>query len=320
MSHDLSPQKHLALLLEAFRGTRTARHEHSRRMNSPVTIEAGLALLRERWPDLQSTDQSAPVFIFSAGWRSGSTFLQRWIMTCKDILVWGEPYCYAGLIPSLAGQLKAFTQHWPQDEFFVACHDRAEDLAQTWVANLYPSLSHFINAHIGYFNKLFLEPALAAGKASWGLKEVTLRVEHACYLRWLFPKAKFLFLYRDPYDAYASYRKWRNWYRAWPSDPVFTASRFGALWMELATDFVKNHHKVDGLLLKYEELQTGTTRSQLEGYLGFPVGDASSLARVDSAHVSGFGRGRSHWVPRLEKLLLKRQVEPVSLQLGYHRP
>jgi hypothetical protein len=317
MRHNLSPQKNLAVLFEAFRGKPAALREYRRSLKSPVTIETGLTLLLERWPGLRSSNQSTPIFIFSAGWRSGSTFLQRWIMTGKNILVWGEPYRHSALIPSLAGQLKAFTQQWPKDHFFAACHGHDDDLTNTWVANLYPDLTDFMDAHIGYFENLFSKPALAAGKSGWGLKEVTLRVEHACYLQWLFPNAKFLFLYRDPYRAYGSYRNWRDWYRTWPDEPVFTAARFGALWKELAADFLQNHHKTGGLLLRYEELQTQATKSRLEDYLGFELKDAASLVRVGDASARDRPHDRSHWIPKLEGFLLKRQVEPVSRQLGY---
>lgn len=314
----MSLKNNLGLLVEALRGPRAARREHNRNLGSPATIESGLALLRARWPDLKSPDQSAPVFIFSAGWRSGSTFLQRWVMTGNNILVWGEPYCHSGLIPSLAGQLKAFTPRWPQDEFFAAYHeDGGEDLTQGWVANLYPAMSDFMNAHIGYFERLFLEPALALGRTRWGLKEVTLRVEHACYLRWLFPNARFLFLYRDPYRAYASYRRWRGWYRSWPDEPVFTAAHFGALWKQSTTDFLENHSKVGGLLLRYEELRTQSTKERLEHYLGVLLADPSSLARVDGAGAADRRYSRSHWIPKPEAFLLRRKVEPVSRRLGY---
>jgi hypothetical protein len=40
-------------------------------------LEAGLAVIKERWPELQNTCTDDPVFIFAAGWRSGSTLLQR---------------------------------------------------------------------------------------------------------------------------------------------------------------------------------------------------------------------------------------------------
>lgn len=317
MKQNWSPEKNLALLVEAFRGTRAARDDHRRNLSSPITVQAGLAALRERRPDLRSPNRSAPIFIFCSGWRSGSTLLQRWVMTDQHTLVWGEPYGHAGLIPSLAGQLKAFTQGWPQDDFFATGQDLDENLSQAWVANLYPALMDFMNAHIGYFETLFLKPAIAAGKDRWGVKEVRLNVDHACYLQWLFPNAKFLFLYRNPYHAYSSYRKWRSWYRTWPDEPIFTAGQFGAVWKELAADFIENHHRVGGLLLPYEELSTQLTKSRLEDYLGFPLADTSSLERVRGTGASNLAQKHLHWIPKLETLLLKRQVEPVSLRLGY---
>jgi hypothetical protein len=317
MKHDWSLRKNLALLIEALWGTRAARERHRRNFRLPIDIQTGLSAIGTHWPDLRSSNQSAPIFIFSAGWRSGSTFLQRWIMTGEKILVWGEPYSHAGLIQSLAGQVKAFTRDWPMDEFFV--HVNARELTQAWVANLYPSPANFMDAHIAFLERLFLEPARAFGKSRWGLKEVTLGVDHACYLRWLFPHAKFLFLYRDPYDAYGSYRKWRSWYRTWPGDPVFTASRYGTIWRELAADFTENYQRVGGLLLRYEELRTQATRAGLEDYLDLHLAEPSSLSRVGGTGTDKRENSCSHWIPRLEAFLLKRQVEPVSGRLGYKR-
>lgn len=321
MSRDISPKKNIELLIEAFRGTRSARNSHRQSLRLPITIESGLAAIQARWPDLHSPNVSEPVFILSAGWRSGSTFLQRWVMTEKNTMLWGEPYRHAGLIESLARPMAAFTDTWPDDKFFIDRHDRDEDLSRTWVANLYPGMEALMNAHIGYLEKLFKEPALARGRNRWGLKAVTLDIAHACYLKWLFPKAKFLFIYRNPYDAYASYRSWRDWYKSWPAEPVFTASRYGALWRELSSDFVENYGKVGGLLLRYEELSGRTTKMRLEEYLGFRMPEAASLARIpDTSAELASAQHQSHWVPKLEVFLLKRQVEPLSLRLGYASP
>ncbi|MGH9437861.1 MAG: sulfotransferase [Terriglobia bacterium] len=273
-----------------------------------------------RWPEVRSTNQSAPVFIFSAGWRSGSTFLQRWLMTDKTLMVWGEPYRHAGLIESLARPLAAFTANWPKDEYFDH-HGPDNDLSSAWIANLYPSLTDFMNAHISYLERLFLEPALALGRSRWGLKAVTLGTDHAGYLKWLFPRAKFLFIYRNPYAAYGSYKKFGGWYKSWPAEPVFTATGYGTLWRELVTDFVQNCHKVDGLLLPYEEFATPATRERLEQYLGVPLAEASSLARIsDAPHAVVRAQAHPHWIPKLELVLLKRQVEPLGAKLGYRPP
>lgn len=316
MKHNLSPKQSVAQLTEAFLGPREARAQHRRSMRAPITIQSGLSVIRARWPDLQSKNKTAPVFIFSAGWRSGSTFLQRWIMTGGNVLVWGEPYERTELIRSMAAQLKAFTPSWPDDEYFSDDNDRLQELSAKWVANLYPPLASLMDAHIACLENLFLEPARNRGKCGWGLKVVTLTVGHAQYLQWLFPNAKFLFLCRDPYDAYGSYRKWRSWYKTWPAEPVFTPARYGALWRDLAADFLENHAQVGGLLLHYEKLHEPATRTRLENYLGFRLAEATSLARVGDTGATSRMQ-RRHWVPKLEAFLLRRQVEPVRRQLGY---
>lgn len=317
MPQDLSPKGNLTILTEAFLGPRDARAQHRQTVAKPITIQSGLKVIRKRWPDVRSGNQSAPVFIFSAGWRSGSTFLQRWIMTSGHVLVWGEPYQRTELIRSMAGQLRAFTHSWPGDDYFVGDDDLIQDPTSAWVANLYPSLEDFMDAHIAFLERLFLEPARALGKPRWGLKELMLTVGHARYLKWLFPNAKFLFLCRNPYDAYGSYRKWRNWYKAWPAEPVFTPTRYGAFWRHLAADFLDHHDDVGGLLLRYEKLREPATRKRLENYLGFRLAEASTLARVDGTNRPNRARRQPAWVPRLETLLLRRQVAPVTQRLGY---
>lgn len=45
--------------------------------------------LVERWPDLREHDSSkSPIFVLAAGWRSGSTLLQRLLM--PPALIWAS--------------------------------------------------------------------------------------------------------------------------------------------------------------------------------------------------------------------------------------
>ncbi len=314
----LSPRQHWQVLVEGFFGTRRARQQHATNTARPASAEAGIAAIAARWPTLVSPETSAPIFILSAGWRSGSTFLQRWLMRDTDLLVWGEPFRYSEPIHQLAFQVRAFAQPgWPYDFFFADEYDDGSDLTSEFVANLYPSMVEFLEAHLAYFRRLFIEPCARFKRARWGLKEVALTVDDACYLKWLFPQARFLFLYRNPYDAFRSYRQWRNWYRRWPDEPIFTPGRFGQCWKELTTDFVQNHQKVGGLLLRYEQLRTPETRKRLEDYLGLAIADPLTLPRVrDRVQVDVQGED-DRWVPRLERYLLKRAVEPVSTELAY---
>src|SRR6185312_12863121 len=55
-------------------------------------------------PHVRSCDVS-PIFLLSAGWRSGSTLLQRMIMEKNhDILMWGEPFDHASIFDRMLDQ------------------------------------------------------------------------------------------------------------------------------------------------------------------------------------------------------------------------
>ena len=94
-------------------------------------------------------------------------------------------------------------------------------------------------------------------EARWGFKEVRLSAEDALYLCLLFPRAKFVFLVRDPLDAYASYKVWRSWYLRWPEDQVRTAWAYAGLWADLAGGFLDQVAGLDWIVIRYEDLVPG---------------------------------------------------------------
>ena len=237
---------------------------------SGPSVKSGVETIRKRWPNLPEDTETAPVFVLSAGWRSGSTFLQRMLM--QECFVWGEPYGHACPIPAMAETLRCFTNHWPEPPFFSK--DMAPDrLESRFIANLYPSVAALKVAHEAWFRELFERPAKEAGAKRWGLKEVRLTIDHAHYLKWLFPAAKFVFLFRNPYDAWRSFAARRDagarWYRRWPDQPV-NAERFGQHWRESVSGFLDGYQAVDGFLVRYEDLAAGKI-AELETYLGFPL-------------------------------------------------
>ena len=60
----------------------------------PPSMAAALDAIAHRWPDAHSDFPQDPVFVLAAGWRSGSTWVQRGLMTSGQIVIWGEPYAY----------------------------------------------------------------------------------------------------------------------------------------------------------------------------------------------------------------------------------
>jgi hypothetical protein len=260
---------------------------------------------------LQPAGCAAPVFILSAGWRSGSTLLQRMVMANNpDIIIWGEPYAAASPILALADQLRPFSDRWPDPASFVEEH--GADLAAEWVANLYPPAASFRAAHLSYVETLFAQPARDLGRRQWGLKEVRFGADQVRYLRWLYPQAKFVFLVRDPLDAYRSYRSRLSWYARWPDRMVSNPYDFGAHWARLCRDFLMLERQSVGPLVRYEALGEDATARMLRAYLGWDVPPLESMAQVRGWN--GASETRLDWI---ERGLLRRGAGGADRELGY---
>lgn len=195
-----------------------------------------------------------PIFILAAGWRSGSTLLQRMLVADPELMIWGEPHDRAQIIQGLCAQWLPFTANWP-NESHQAPLDPAEELTESWLANRSPSATALRQAHRLFFDRLFGEPARQAGRTRWGLKEVRLDASHAMYLRWLFPASRILLLVRNPFDAYASYKQRGPWFFEWPKEPVQGVAAYGEIWSRLATQFHELSSNSQCMLLRYEDLE-----------------------------------------------------------------
>ena len=63
--------------------------------------------------------EEQPVFIFSAGWRSGSTLLQRMIMEFnKNIIIWGEPFDHSNIHDNMVNQFRTLLHNGHQSASF----------------------------------------------------------------------------------------------------------------------------------------------------------------------------------------------------------
>lgn len=306
----------LDYFLSAFKGTPQAIAAQRNVLAKKPDIISGVTELQKICPPDEKNDNENPVFIFSAGWRSGSTLLQRLVMSKAEILIWGEPYDYCGLIQALADTTRSFTGDWPPEDYYYSHYNGAkpEKLTGHFIANLFPPPDDFRRGQRALFDRMFAEPAKRLGIKRWGIKEVRLGIEHALYLRWLYPKASFLFLYRNPLDAYRSYCGYgHSWYKTWPDEPVFTPAAFGAHWSNLVEGFIRDSHKVGGLVIRYEDLITGLPVHQLEEYLDIKV-DPSILKEK----IGGFGPPREKVkISALEKWMLKRATGHIAEEQGY---
>lgn len=274
----------------------------------------------QRWISAQAAlEEEQPVFVLSAGWRSGSTLLQRMIMENRsDLLMWGEPFPHSNIHDGLVDQFRAFTSRWPPSPYFLSAM-KLEDPSDTWVANLYPDVDDLLKAHRSFHRTLFAEPAYRAGWKSWGLKEVRFTIDHATYFRLLYPKCKIILLYRNPFDAYLSYSHWNaTVFRTWPHRFVATPYAFGRNWAELTRGYLEGHGRIDALLVKYEDLDSADAAARLQSYLGWPVPRSSQMRRIQEPTYSRAARRpRRSSMRATERAMLTLATRSVLPLAGY---
>jgi hypothetical protein len=280
-------------------------------------IEARLADAFTWISEKASRCDEQPVFLFSAGWRSGSTLLQRMVMQNNSkIVIWGEPYNLCNIFDGLANQFRAFTASWPKEIHFLSKIDRSK-LSDQWVANLYPDVDDLLHAHRQFLNALFAQPAYRFGGGNWGMKVVRLNIDHAIYLRRLYPKGKFIFLCRDPFASYASFRKiYDGWFAKWPDRVVATPYSYGKHWATLTQGFLDGYESLGGIFIRYEDLDDERRCDQLGGYLGWEVSRASSLTRIVGG-LGGEAGDRKPRMPAIERGMLSLAVRTVRKHAGY---
>jgi hypothetical protein len=267
----------------------------------------------DQFGELKNECTESPIFVMAAGWRSGSTLLQRLIVSSGETLIWGEPFGTSAIFRAMSEPLRRIPRELDSNRMLES-RDK-EKLATTWIANLYPPMDSLLLAHQTFWNTLLAEPARKAGYKQWGLKEVRLETQQITYLKWMYPKARFVFLVRNPYDAYASYKRQMGvWYETWPDRPISTAQQFGLQWQRLATGYVNNTEYFGALFLKYEQLSSGGT-DQLAQFLGLEFEKS-----VFELKITGIPHPQEYVVESAEWEELRQAVNPLATTLGYSGP
>jgi len=188
--------------------------------------------------------KDSPIFVCSAGWRSGSTMLQRIIVDTGKVLMWGESggalnhlrlayEAYEQMLGS--GTIKYKTGYGGNGkEQFNLYQGDSRRRCDLWIASMNPPIEQFQESFKSFFETIYLRNAEKLSYQRWGVKDVMADIDTARWIKNIFPKAKFIFLIRNPLDCMLSIKR-RNWIDM--DDPVKALKYYALRWKKLASEF-----------------------------------------------------------------------------------
>jgi len=233
-------------------------------------------------------------------------------VSSHEALIWGEPYGRSGLIQALTGAACGLTEDWPKrghfgtDDVFARPEDH-------WIANLFPPARAMKEALVSPLHALLREPARERGYSRFGLKEVRLQALHARFLQWVYPSARFVFLVRNPYDAWLSARGMGLLYH-WSGPVMDDASKFATHWARLTNSFLQWQDE-SVVLIKYEDLHT----MDLKG-----LAEHCRLSHIDSRVLDsvcgGVAKAEKPPLTIGEEAAIRKIAGPLASRLGYLGP
>lgn len=190
-----------------------------------------------------------PVFLLAGGGRTGSTLIQRLILSTRQVLMWGE---HGGILLPQLRQLVGSTHAWVENakgnqmraNFEVRGHS-------TWVANMNPEITYFQDGCKAFLEQSLGAPARAMGYDRWGFKEIRYGRTEALILQELYPDASFVLLVRNPAQCLRSV-KGAKWYaRDFQSNPA----QFLKIWAQISGELVDVQPQLKrSCLLRYEDV------------------------------------------------------------------
>jgi hypothetical protein len=267
------------------------------------------------FPESPAEGDERPIFLLATGWRTGSTLLQRILVTDPRLLLWGEPLGRMGLLSRLAEAVCGMTPGWPPRDFWIDARPQTDALASSWIANLFPSAADFRAALRQLFQRWLAESAGQRGYTRWGLKEVRLGAAEATILRWLYAGARFVVLTRDPAAAYRSMKgSARDWcvYARWPDRRVDCVLGFARHWERLASSWADAPPLLAPLILRYEDLVADNGHfEKLGADLGLDLDPSRALAtRIGATE-------QPAPLSRIESFILQRETSVGRRVMGY---
>jgi len=208
---------------------------------------------------MTSDPSLSPIFVVGSVWRSGTTALQRVINSTNQALIWGEPWDKTHRLHQFRF---AFLELNKASDTSGSNLTNFASLESGWTALMQPSTDDFVSGVRSLYLTYFNSQVKSSGIPRWGFKEVHFDGADLEWLRTLFPEAQFIFVGRDPVDAWKSYLGAQigyghGWQQPGSSLPLTKSADFARLWTR-RTKEISSFAKLNAdksLFLSYENLE-----------------------------------------------------------------
>ena len=230
----------------------------------------------------EDNEDESPIFLLSTGWRSGSTLLQRILVTDPRVLLWGEPLGEMALISEIATMLVRLPT-LSQEDVYAENDAVFASLATSWIATLCPPGVDFRASLRALLTRWLAYPARQRGFQRWGFKEVRMGATEATLLHCLYPRAKFVLLSRNPFDCYRSlsHSGWHHLYYRRPDIRIDSAAGLARHWNRIALSWSELPSNFPAFRIKYEDLIGGGFNfRELESWLEVKLNEDVALPVV----------------------------------------
>ena len=277
-------------------------------------LEKTIAALGDATGKQEDVDEECPIFVLATGWRSGSTLLQRILSTDPSVLLWGEPLGEMALLPRITAMLAKLPEFPELRERCSPDNPAFASLATSWIATLCPPGGDFREGLRALVTRWMGNAARQRGFVRWGFKEVRFGAAEATLLHWLYPKAKFILLSRNPYDCYLSLSDsgWHHLYHSRPGIRVDSAAGLARHWNRIALSWSELPPGFPACCIKYEDMIAGKVGfDRLGSWLGIRIREEVAMSR----YISHTARRRQlGWC---ERLIVTNEAREGMRALGY---
>ncbi len=276
-------------------------------------LEKSIAALESSDRD-ENSETESPIFLLATGWRSGSTLLQRILVTDPSVLLWGEPLGEMAMLSGMAGMLARLSTFPELKQLCTPDEAPFSALPTSWIATLFPPGKDLRRGLQSLLTQWLGESARQRGFSRWGFKEVRLGAAEATFLHWLYPKAKFVLLSRNPYDCYRSLADsgWHHLYHSRPEIRIDSAAGLARHWNRIALSWSELPEDFPAFRVRYEDLIGGRVDfRKLESWLGIEIREDVALS------VSVGSTARRRRVGWCERLIISREAATGMRSLGY---